>query len=337
MKPEEISYWQWIRYNIYFVVEHFLGYASQQKVFKNQISDLGKTIQENIDLSKNKELEVPHLPLEAASQLKKYKKLLKGPIVFRNAAKEWTACKKWDLEFFDKNYGDKEVLLNDLVGTIDPENPQTFQTLSLSEYIKLMKSGSLKYLKFSSLVQKEKALQEDLDLTWLHKFDRPLSFGKMFYMFVGGKGTVTPLHNEFPSVVYTQISGRKKWIMYMPENRIFLDPRTERKTYFYTHANPLKPEDTNYPLLKYSKKFEFILEPGDVLYFPPFMWHYVENLSESIGVSYKYANFMAGFKSSRILTILFLMATKPNLFVKFFLSRFRKEDYVLSRSEEASN
>ena len=338
MKPTELKRLDWIKYNTYFVFEHFLGYKTFQKFFGKASKELYFKIEQSISRTEPKAMEPPSVTGEEIyKNIKNYKKLLKGPVLFKGAAKNWESCKNWDLEYFEKNYGEKEIILNDLIGTVDPNNPQTFQKVSLKEYIGLLKDGSLKYLKFSSLVQDEEVLQKQLDQEWLHNFDKPGSFGKVYYMFIGGNGTITPMHNEFPSVVYAQISGRKKWIIYMPEDRVFLDPRTERRTYFYTNADPKKVADENYPLFKYAKRYEFILEPGDVLWFPPFAWHYVENLSESIGVAYKFANIGLSLKSSKVLTTLFFMATKPNLFVKFFASRLFKKDYVVSKSQADSD
>lgn len=336
MKPKEIKYRHWLQYNCYFTLEHFLGYKLFSKWFGKKKNQLFKKIkEEQKSLNVAKAMPIPEM---AASNLFKKDKTvnsdLNGPVLFRGAASKWQATQKWDLEFFEEHYGEKEIVINDLVGTIDPDNPQEFRKISLKQYIGLLKDGSLEYLKFSPLVQNETALQNDLDLKWLKRFEKLGSFGKTFYLFIGGKGSITPIHNEFPSVVYVQITGRKKWTMYLPEDRIYLDPRTERRIYFYTNANPKLSENKNYPLFPYARKFEATLEPGDVLWFPPFAWHHVENLEESIGVSYKFVNIGMGLKSSKILTMLFFMATKPNLFLAFIASRFKKNDYTLTKSEK---
>src|SRR6185295_2698659 len=103
---------------------------------------------------------------------------------------------------FEKNFGDLNVHILDTVGAVDPKNPQKYENISLKDYISQLRSGSLKYLKFSNIVQEKMKLQEDMDLNWLKKFESPASFGRRFYSFIGGAGTMTPLHNEFPAVVY---------------------------------------------------------------------------------------------------------------------------------------
>lgn len=250
----------------------------------------------------------------------------------KGMVKNWTATKTWSFDYFKKNYGDKDILIIDNKGVVDPNAPQEAQSMKLSQYLDELQEGSLKYLKLSNLAQKELSLQEDLDIAQLRSLKEPFSFGETFYSFIGGENTITPLHNEFPTTVYMQIVGKKKWTIFPPKDDIFLDVTTERRTYFFSSFAPGK-NDKKHPLSKYAQKYEVILEPGDVLIIPPFYWHYVENITKSIGVAYKYANLFNGFKSSKLLTILFLLSTKPSIFYSFFASRILKDDYVLSKKK----
>lgn len=304
-------------------MEHFLGIKLLQKLFGDNIKLLSEEILKNSNpQSRNKILEVPIIDKSNVSSTdKEFRKLLQKPLLFKGAAKDWSATRNWSLDFFENQFGDVDIFVLDTIGAIDKNNPQQFEKLPLKTYISQLKQGSLKYLKFSNLVQKQLKLQDDLDNNWLSKFDTFASFGKRFYMFIGGKGTITPLHNEFPSVVYVQVFGKKKWVLYAPEERVFLNPRTERRLYFYTEANPYKysPE---FPLEPLAQRYEVTLEEGDVLWFPPFYWHYVENLSDSIGVAYKFSDISFAFKTSRMLTTLYFMATRPNLLYNFITLRF---------------
>lgn len=337
MKPISISAGQWWRYNVFFLLEHFLGRKTRDRILAGSRDRLNSDILKSMKVVPLLEpVPVPEAPASMVrDNPKELRSRLHAPLVFRGAAADWPCSKKWDLNFFESEYGDYEVVMNDLVGTIDPNNPQTFRTISMSEYIGMMRSGTLQYLKFSNLVQKEKKLQEDMDLDWLYRFHKPMATGKTFYMFAGGPGTVTPLHNEFPNVVYVQVSGRKRWVLYMPEDRIFIDPRTDRRIYYYSEANPYREDPERFPLQKFARRYEVILEPGDVLWFPAFAWHYVENLSVSIGVAYKYAHIGSAWRSSPMLTALFFMATRPNPIVAFIASRLKKEDYTLTKSEKS--
>ncbi len=150
---------------------------------------------------------------------------------------------------------------------------------------------------------------------------------------MGAKNTKTPLHNEFPTTIYIQVTGKKKWILYNVANRIFLDARTERRPYFFSHYDPMKPDFDSFPLAQYANKIEIDLEPGDILVVPPFMWHYISNTSDSIGVAYKFSNLYKGFQQSKLLSTLFLLSTKPSIIFSFFATRAKKDDYILSKKK----
>lgn len=323
MKPPNIKYSQWIKYNIIFLIEHF----TNADFFKNPNSKKNKLTTEIyndfINLNLKFSAETNEIFNEVVIQNLNEHKLYKG------LAKSWPAYKKWSFDYFKEKYGTKDVIINNNKGIVDPKAPQKSETIELKKYIEELENGTLKYLKLSSLAQKEKSLQLDLDLTWLKKFKKIFSFGETFYMFIGGKNTKTPMHNEFPTTIYIQIHGIKKWVIYRPEDRIFLDAITERRPYFFSKHIP-DTENSENKIARFATKYEIILEPGDVLVVPPFYWHYVENITDSIGVAYKFADIITSYKSSKLLTFLFFLSTKPSIFYSFFASRFKKEDQILN-------
>lgn len=316
MKHDFLKFRHRIWYNFLFVLLHFLGTRIHVWITKFKKTILIDLEQRQDDLNK-----------KTSNIFPKNTGFLKG------AAKDWAATNKWSFDYFKKVYGEREVFLIDTKGVIDPKAPQKAERIKLSHYIEELQKGSLKYLKLSNLTQKEVSLQEDLNLPWLRSLKNRFSFGEVFYTFIGGKNTVTPLHNEFPMTVYIQLVGKKKWTIFPPHDDVFLDVTTERRTYFFSKYAPGK-NDAAYPLAKYAKKFEVVLEPGDIIIVPPFYWHYVENMTDSIGVAYKYANIFNGLKSSKLLTFLFLLSTKPSIFYSFFASRIQKDDYVLREKKD---
>lgn len=323
MKPPILKYRHWIIYNILFIVEHFLG----PNYFKNADSIKNKlTNKIYSDLIRNK-TEENYKTKEILNT--KISETTDQHVLYKGLAKNWPAYKKWNFDYFKKNYGDRDVTIYNSKGIVDTKAPQNLETIKLKAYIEELENGSLKYLKLSDLAQKEKSIQEDLDLTWLRKFKKLFSFGENFFMFIGGKDTVTPMHNEFPTTIYIQIHGIKKWTIYPPEDRIYLNAITERRPYFFSKYIP-NTINEEHKLALFAKKHEIIMEPGDVLIVPPFYWHYVENHTDSIGIAYKYANLALPFRSSKLLTILIFLSTKPSLLYSFFANRIKKGDKVLN-------
>ncbi len=323
MKPSFLKCNHWLKYNLLFFTEHFLGAdffnkpnSAKKKLMDEIYNDLiEKKIDTNLQTNEIVGTEVIKNPNQH--------------LLYKGLAKDWPAYKKWNLNYFKETYGDRAVEINTTKGIVDPNAPQQAETILLKEYLEELEKGSRKYLKLSGLAQKEKSIQEDLDLNWLRSFKKKFSFGETFFMFIGGKETITPMHNEFPTTIYIQIHGIKKWIIYSPEDRIFLDAITERRPYFFSTYIP-NAENKEHKIGDFARKYEVLMEPGDELIVPPFYWHYVENKSDSIGIAYKFANLSSAFKSTKMLTFLLFLSTRPFLFYSFFAKRIKKEDSILS-------
>lgn len=328
--PTGINYSQWIKFNFHFFAEHFLGLKNFNKLLGNSRKALYQEIDQNLKSSDRGEL--LDMPQEVATisfnefQKKYVDNFL--PVVFRKAAVDWPCVKNWSFDFFKKNYGDREVSLLDNVGLVDRKNPQKFENLSFASFIDELSTGSLKYLKFSRIMDEDSTLKNDFDVNWLRKFRPRGSIGDNFLMFMGGDTSITPMHSGFGNTLFVQVTGKKKWIFWKPNERIFFDPRAGRNNYNYTDADPYNLDDPKFPLLKYAKRYEVTLEPGDVLWFPTHLWHQVESQAGGISVAYKFSNISHSFRSSTILTFLFFFATNPTIFTDLFYYLTAKKDYM---------
>jgi len=308
MKPCNVKNSHWLKYNMLFLAEHFLGEKNYNKLLGRTeaklYADIDKYIKEN--------------PIEDDFQiLERKKEEWEGkldhphfPIVYRGAANDWACTSKWNFEYFSNKYGNEDVTLINNAGLVK-DTDQAYDVVKLRDYITNLKAGSKKYLKFSRIVDEKSTLREDFDYEWLKKFRVPFAQNDLFYFFMGGKNTMTPIHDGFATTVFVQIEGTKKWIFYPTNHRLFIGARPRRYNYFYSEANPYNLNDSKFPLLKHAKPHEVTLHAGDVLYFPSFVWHQVENVTDTIGVAYKFAALPSGFTSSKMLATCFLLATKP--------------------------
>jgi hypothetical protein len=335
MKSEEIKTIDWYHYNALFFMEHILGYDRYQKYWGNHQKKLYHKIDKYLSGSDNREISAVD-EVDKNMSGEEFMKICYEPglpKVFRGAAKDWPAVGKWTLDFFEQNYGDVKITLNDNVGLAD----QKFEILSFGHYIRQLKAGSLKYLRFSDVVNDNESLKNDFDMTWLRRLYLPDSWGEDIKMFMGNKGSLTRLHVGFSDFLFVQVMGRKKWILYPTNNRLHLDARTERTHHFYSKADPYQTNDPDFPLLKYAQRYEVYLEPGDVLWVPSLVWHHVENLDDSIGIRCGRSSILSASKSSKMLTLLFFLATKPSLISHAINIRTKKRDLMFSKSWDELN
>jgi len=103
-----------------------------------------------------------------------------------------------------------------------------------------------------------------------------------------GVPTVTsPAHYDLVHNFYTQVVGQKRFILFPPEDAEYLH------TFTSLHPSARQSQiDFNdpksweiFPDMNNLHPKEVILNPGDVLYLPPFYFHYVTVVGESISMS----------------------------------------------------
>jgi hypothetical protein len=158
-------------------------------------------------------------------------------------------------------------------------------------------------------------------------------FKKLFFMFMGGKGTATPIHTALPPTVFVQVYGSKKWNFWPTSDRLFLGVRPDRRTYYHSDADPYNLSNPDFPLLKFASRVEVTIHAGDVLWFPALVWHQVENPTDSIGVAYKFFHLPSSFQSSKILTSLFFFATRPFIIQSALASKINKKEYIFNNEQ----
>jgi hypothetical protein len=130
-------------------------------------------------------------------------------------------------------------------------------------------------------------------------------------MYVGGPGTATSLHCAGVSNLFVQIYGQKKWVLISPRYTPFMYPSATRGINWQSRVDFRNPDDADYPLYRFVDRYETVLGPGDVLWNPPFVWHGVMNLTESIAVSLWWTNVTRAFRNNFLLSTLTLCGS-PN-------------------------
>lgn len=104
-------------------------------------------------------------------------------------------------------------------------------------------------------------------------------------LFIGGQGTRFPvLHIDYWGMfgLISQIFGRKKFILFHPDDSPFLYPLPENPLISCVESFE-NPDLERFPEYRQARKIEFVLEPGESLYNPGY-WHTTRMLSPSITV-----------------------------------------------------
>jgi Cupin-like domain len=110
-------------------------------------------------------------------------------------------------------------------------------------------------------------------------------------LWVGQNGNITALHYDTWHGFLGQIVGRKQVILFAPGESSNLYPDTPFGRRLASTRLPtlcLSADRRAFPKLDQAERFEAVLNPGELLYIPPYWWHYVESLDDAISLGFRY-------------------------------------------------
>jgi hypothetical protein len=209
------------------------------------------------------------------------------PIAIRGMARQWTAYRRWTLEFFEREARGVQVVA--IKSIIETERTQRV-TVDLSDYVRsiLAEDGSVvggpqqTYVSFLPLFEVMPQLKADIPM---REVFGPFTITSQSAWF-GPAGTITGLHTDnFPNLL-TQLRGRKGVILFPPSplNRLYLSPKFEIGTVL-SQVDLREPDWDRFPRLRELVPIVCILEPGDGNYIPTGWWHYVVSETPSISLT----------------------------------------------------
>ena len=305
------SYWR------LFALDHFLGRERADRLYPGWRSGLQQRMLETI--RRNGESRVVPLPriknLDRKTYFKEFVRK-SHPVVFEGAAKDWECCRKWSFDWIKQQYGGDDVMLVDHAQQDRNPLAKPVEHLTLADLIDGMEHGSLKYARFHPLLQRHPELRLDINQAWLreHLTNRYTPWMRFYTLFLGPKGSDTAIHCAGNENLFVQVQGQKKWRLYPVSQSPVFDPPANRSLYKYTGFRADDPDYERYPMTRHMDWYETVLEPGDVLYNPPYYWHHVSNPTQSIGVGCRWNNMRTSFDASHTLFTLELFNTNPNVF-----------------------
>lgn len=109
--------------------------------------------------------------------------------------------------------------------------------------------------------------------------DRSRGTAKLWF---GPRGTVTPLHFDEHSILFTQIYGRKQFIL-VPA---FDTPLMYVRDVYYSEVDPEHVDIARHPLFAGASLMHVTVGPGDGLFLPTGWWHWAKSLSTSISATF---------------------------------------------------
>mmetsp|Transcript_27009 Transcript_27009/g.75481 ORF Transcript_27009/g.75481 Transcript_27009/m.75481 type:complete len:418 (+) Transcript_27009:169-1422(+) len=217
------------------------------------------------------------------------------PIRIKGLFKESVAGKKWTPEYIRDTYGDQKIIYHDLeFPIVGPTS--TFQRehqWTMGEFVDDILQGGHKVLGNDHYLMKDyPELIEELELDRWVEFDsmpiKPLSLR----FFMGGNWTGVGWHAATSHNLFVEVYGKKlfKW----------LPPSTSASRLNPTLSNKL-------PAVEHCEghfydpdlvTMEAVLEPGDAIYTPAWVWHATRHLEPTVAVGLRMESFLHDVKTA---------------------------------------
>ena len=255
------------------------------------------------------------------------------PVKLKNYSANWPAIHKWSYEYFRERIGEHRVNLygkwldNEPTRIIMPPAKE----VKFKEYMDLLQSGErsdLRMFLFNPF---------DLDKSLLDDFDFPdITDGYLEdypYMFFGAAGSDVRLHYDIDlsNVFISQFGGTKRIVLFDQDQTKYL-----YKIPFTTHsaADLMDPDFDEFPALELAKGYITDLEPGETLFMPSGIWHYIQYLDGSFSLSLRS---LADSRMGKLMAVynVFVIRKLDEYLNKYYSQRWG--DYKMKKAIERSN
>jgi len=221
------------------------------------------------------------------------------PLAIRGGVKHWPAVGRWSRDYFESSFGSRKVPIDYssdgfLTYTAEQGRNAKRDDISLSEAAVEIHDPDADrrcYLRNVSLPDLFPELLSDIEIPPLIGDPEKVAMNHFWY---GAKGCTTSLHYDWPSNFLTQVVGRKKLLLFAPEQSPNVYPASDQAPgpedtidlREHSLVNPERPDLDRFPLLQRAKGFSVILHPGDMLWLPPEWWHQVTAMDVCVSVNF---------------------------------------------------
>ncbi len=230
------------------------------------------------------------------------------PFIIEDVATHWNICNKWSNDYLIKHCGDslvpvrfftKDYFTNYENFACESSDFDRIQEMTYKEYIKNYvedrfnenKNDSEIVVSYLPQANFEERFPEIVaDITNPEYLNRKPSV--LFWQGFSKKSfsSATNLHFDGFHNIFSQIRGRKRILLFPPSDYLSFYPPLDNSLGIpeYSKVNPDFFSLELFPKFPWQEKIEVLLQPGEIIYIPPFWWHYVTAVDENISLSFFY-------------------------------------------------
>jgi len=211
------------------------------------------------------------------------------PVLIRGLMHDWPALGQWSPEYFAERFGDETVEI-----TGDRESDPRFEDrftdhrrqMTMREFVGIItkaKGNDVYLVAKNRLLDREPFLELRRDVIFPEGFLTTGPCADPPRMWIGGAGTITPLHHDASNIFFGQVYGRKL-VRLIPPSEI--DNLYNDRTCF-SDIDLDNVDYDRFPRFRPVTVVQVIVHAGDFLLLPLGWWHQVRSLDVSISLSYQ--------------------------------------------------
>ncbi len=197
------------QYEVLFVLEHYL--RKSQRISRQKEKARLRIADHVAKQGKGRVIQVERLTEKLSPEDFFRRYLSRGiPVILDKAAADWTCTREWSFDVFNQRYGRETIKLVNKIGLSDDDfvdEREFSEEIEFGAFLDQVLNGGRKYMRFSPLLEKFPELANDFDKPFLREMSGN-SWGVTYELFIGGKGTITPLHNAMTPFFFVNVRGQ---------------------------------------------------------------------------------------------------------------------------------
>lgn len=202
------------------------------------------------------------------------------PLIIEDVVPLWPAAKNWTHKALKANFGKEDItcfVANKHNGTFLQQVNEA-RTMPFGAFLDHVFSATetedeLYYFRIDTAHSLYRELAKDFEIPRFVEGYNPAATG----IWMGQKGNITPFHHDWWHSFLAQVSGRKRYVLIHPLEAKNLQADWQDAAKFDLIPAPILRSGSTL-LGRLSSSFEGILEPGEILYIPPYWYHQIDTL-----------------------------------------------------------